>query len=42
VSAGASDIYFVSSDRLMRWTHTMTWLMVATMVWLESPSLVQV
>ena len=28
---------FVSNDRLMRWTPLMTWLMVATMVWLESP-----
>lgn len=28
---------FVSSDRLMRWTPLMTWLLVATMVWLESP-----
>lgn len=27
---------FVSSDRLMRWTPLMTWLMVATMVWLDS------
>jgi aquaporin Z len=28
---------FVSSHRLMRWTPLMTWLLVATMVWLESP-----
>lgn len=28
---------FVSSDRLMHWTPLMTWLLVATMVWLESP-----
>lgn len=28
---------FVSSDRLMRWTPLMTWLVVAIMVWLESP-----
>lgn len=28
---------FVSSDRLMRWTPLMTWFLVATMVWLESP-----
>jgi len=28
---------FVSSDRLMRWTPLMTWLLVATMVWLEAP-----
>lgn len=28
---------FVSSQRLMRWTPLMTWLLVATMVWLESP-----
>ena len=28
---------FVSSRRLMRWTPLMTWLLVATMVWLESP-----
>jgi aquaporin Z len=28
---------FVSSHRLMRWTPLMTWILVATMVWLESP-----
>jgi aquaporin Z len=28
---------FVSSRRLMRWTPLMSWLLVATMVWLESP-----
>jgi aquaporin Z len=28
---------FVSSHRLMRWTPLMNWLLVATMVWLESP-----
>lgn len=28
---------FVSSRRLMRWTPCMTWLLVATMVWLEAP-----
>ncbi|XGV97660.1 MAG: MIP/aquaporin family protein [Leptolyngbya sp. BL-A-14] len=28
---------FVSSPRLMRWTPLMTWLVVAAMVWLESP-----
>ena len=28
---------FVSSRRLMRWTPLMTWLVVAAMVWLESP-----
>lgn len=28
---------FVSSRRLMRWTPLMTWLLVATMVWLEAP-----
>lgn len=32
-----SIFIFVSSDRLMRWTPLMTWLMVATMVWLEAP-----
>jgi len=28
---------FVSSDRLMRWTPFMTWLLVAGMVWLGAP-----
>jgi aquaporin Z len=28
---------FVSSSHLMRWTPLMTWLLVATMVWLEAP-----
>lgn len=28
---------FVSNHRLMRWTPLMNWLLVATMVWLESP-----
>ncbi|GAC1694377.1 MAG: aquaporin [Ktedonobacteraceae bacterium] len=28
---------FVSSRHLMRWTPLMTWFLVATMVWLESP-----
>jgi aquaporin Z len=28
---------FVSSNRLMRWTPLMTWLLVASMVWLEAP-----
>lgn len=28
---------FVSSHRLMNWTPLMSWLLVATMVWLESP-----
>lgn len=28
---------FVSVPHLMRWTPLMTWLLVATMVWLESP-----
>lgn len=28
---------FVSSHRLLRWTPLMTWLVVAMMVWLESP-----
>jgi aquaporin Z len=28
---------FVSNHRLMRWTPLMTWLLVASMVWLESP-----
>jgi len=28
---------FVSSRRLMRWTPLMTWLLIATMVWLEAP-----
>lgn len=28
---------FLSSHRLMRWTPLMTWLLIATMVWLESP-----
>lgn len=32
-----SIFIFVSSHRLMRWTPLMTWLLVATMVWLESP-----
>ena len=32
-----SIFIFVSHDRLMRWTPLMTWLMVATMVWLEAP-----
>ncbi len=27
----------VSSSRLMRWTPLMTWIVVATMVWLEAP-----
>lgn len=31
-----SIFIFVSSHRLMRWTPLMTWLLVATMVWLES------
>ncbi len=29
--------HFVSSHRLMRWTPLMVWLLVASMVWLESP-----
>jgi aquaporin Z len=29
--------HFVSSHRLMRWTPLMVWLLVALMVWLESP-----
>jgi aquaporin Z len=28
---------FVSSQRLMRWTPLITWLLVASMVWLEAP-----
>lgn len=32
-----SIFIFVSSYRLMRWTPLMTWLLVATMVWLEAP-----
>ncbi|GAC1461140.1 MAG: aquaporin [Chamaesiphon sp.] len=32
-----SIFIFVSSQRLMRWTPLMTWLLVATMVWLEAP-----
>ncbi|MCC5668192.1 aquaporin [Nostoc sp. CHAB 5784] len=28
---------FLSQHRLLRWTPLMTWLLVATMVWLESP-----
>lgn len=32
-----SIFFFVSSHRLMRWTPLMAWLLVATMVWLESP-----
>lgn len=28
---------FVSSKALMRWTPLMTWIVVALMVWLESP-----
>jgi len=31
-----SIFIFVSSHRLMRWTPLMTWLLVATMVWLEA------
>jgi aquaporin Z len=29
--------WFVSSHRLLRWTPLMTWIVVAVMVWLESP-----
>ena len=29
--------FFVSSNRLMRWTPLMNWLLIATMVWLEAP-----
>lgn len=29
--------FFVSSQRLMRWTPLMTWILVAVMVWLEAP-----
>jgi aquaporin Z len=29
--------WFVSSERLMRWTPLMNWLVVATMVWQEAP-----
>ncbi|MFL5667522.1 MAG: MIP/aquaporin family protein [Ktedonobacteraceae bacterium] len=29
--------HFVSSHRLMRWTPLMVWILVALMVWLESP-----
>jgi aquaporin Z len=29
--------WFVSSDRLLKWTPLMTWIVVAVMVWLESP-----
>jgi aquaporin Z len=32
-----SIFIFVSNHRLMRWTPLMTWLLVATMVWLEAP-----
>lgn len=32
-----SIFIFVSNHRLMRWTPLMTWLLVASMVWLESP-----
>lgn len=32
-----SIFIFVSNRRLMRWTPLMTWLLVASMVWLESP-----
>ena len=32
-----SIFIFVSSRRLMHWTPLMTWFLVATMVWLESP-----
>ncbi len=32
-----SIFVFVSSQRLMRWTPLMNWLLVATMVWLEAP-----
>lgn len=32
-----SIFIFVSSPRLMRWTPLMTWLLVASIVWLESP-----
>lgn len=32
-----SIFIFVSSQRLMRWTPLMTWLLVATMVWLGAP-----
>ncbi len=32
-----SIFMFLSSHRLMRWTPLMTWFLVATMVWLESP-----
>jgi len=32
-----SIFIFVSSHRLMHWTPLMTWLLVAAMVWIESP-----
>ncbi len=32
-----SIFLFVSSKRLMQWTPLMTWLLVATMVWVEAP-----
>ncbi|WP_414587718.1 MIP/aquaporin family protein [Scytonema sp. PCC 10023] len=32
-----SIFIFLSSHRLMRWTPLMTWLLVATIVWLEAP-----
>jgi aquaporin Z len=32
-----SIFIFVSNRRLMRWTPLMTWLLVASMVWIESP-----
>lgn len=32
-----SIFVFLSSHRLMRWTPVMTWLLVATMVWLGAP-----
>ncbi len=32
-----SIFFFVSSKRLMHWTPLMTWLLVATMVWVEAP-----
>ncbi len=32
-----SIFFFVSSEHLMRWAPLMTWILVAMMVWLESP-----
>ncbi|BAZ47636.1 major intrinsic protein [Nostoc sp. NIES-4103] len=32
-----SIFIFLSSHRLMRWTPLMTWILIATMVWLEAP-----